>query len=120
MRRNHSHSLILLAAVGILFAGCDFKGGDKTLEEVVEQTYPLDPAATVRITNGDSSIRVYGAPTTEIKIEAIKKAYSPERLRQISVNVSARRDSVSIETNFPSTKSWGFADRSGTVDYILV
>jgi hypothetical protein len=122
MRRNNSHSLILsgLFAVATLFAGCGFNGGDKTLEEVVEQTYPVDPTATLRITNGDGSIRIYGADITEIKIEAIKKAYSAKRLAGISVKVSARSNSVSIETDFPPAKKWGFGDRSGTVDYVLV
>lgn len=112
--------LLTISAIPALFAGCGFNGGDKTLEEIVEQAYRVDPAAELRITNSDGSIRIYGADTTEIKIEAIKKAYSAKRLARISVNVSARPDSVSIETNFPPAKKWGFGDRSGTVDYVLV
>lgn len=122
MRRNHSHSIILsgLAVVTTLFTGCGFDGGDRTLEEVVEQNYQVNPTATLRITNGDGSIRIYAAKTIEIKLQAIKKAYSARRLAKIAVNVSARPNFVSIETFFPPRKTWGLGDRSGTVDYILV
>jgi hypothetical protein len=55
-----------------------------------------------------------------LKLQAIKKAYSDERLSKISVNVSATQNAVSIETKFPPKSAGWFADRSGTVDYIIV
>src|SRR6202022_1035019 len=36
------------------------------------------------------------------------------------INGTAGPNSVSIETKFPPKKAWGFSDRSGTVDYVLV
>jgi hypothetical protein len=103
-----------------LFASCGFDGGDRTLEEIAEHDYQVDPSATLSLSNEDGSIRIYGADIKEIKLQAIKKAYSAERLSKISVNVSAGPDAVSIETSYPPKKRWGLGDRSGTVDYILV
>jgi DUF4097 and DUF4098 domain-containing protein YvlB len=119
-RNRRSLSFLILPAVAVLFSGCGFGGGDRTFEEIVEQTYKIDATATLSLSNADGSVRIYGTDTTEIKLQAIKKTYSAERLRKISVNVSAQPGSVSIETNYPPKKTWGLGDRSGTVDYILV
>ena len=95
---------------------------DRTVEETIDHTYPVEPTATLSITNRDGSIRVYGAggDVREVRVEAIKKAYSAERLKAISVKVSAERDSISIETIYPPDSGAGFSDRSGTVDYVIV
>jgi hypothetical protein len=120
-RTIYKRSLVLLILTPITFlTGCGLNGGDRTLEETVEQTYPVDPTATLAISNADGSVRVYGADVTEISVKAVKKALSAARLRKIDVNISARHDAVSIETNYPPKKTWGFGDRSGTVDYILI
>lgn len=106
--------------VGLGLAGCGFDGSDQTLEETVEQTYEVDPSAALSIDNLDGCIRVYGAPTTKITVQAIKKAFSAERLRQIDINISAQHDGVTIHTNYPPRRTWGLGDRSGAVDYTLI
>jgi len=87
---------------------------DRTLEEIFEQSYPIEPTANVTIRNGDGAIFVYGSPANEIRVRAIKKAYTYERLKQIVINVSAQPGSVSIETNFPKKQTWGLFDRLGS------
>ncbi|HYJ07271.1 MAG TPA: hypothetical protein VEX43_19230 [Chthoniobacterales bacterium] len=91
----------------------------KVLEESIEQKYSLDPDATLSIANTDGSIRIYAAETTEILIQATKKAYTAERLRGIVVDVQATRKTVTIGTTFPPRKN-ALSDRSGTVDYIVI
>ena len=95
---------------------------DPTLEEMIDHSYPIEPTATLTVTNRDGSIRVYGAgsETRSVQVEAIKKAYSPERLKAISVQISAGPNSISIETIYPTDSDAGFSDRSGTVDYVIV
>lgn len=93
---------------------------DQTLEQTVEQTYALDRTGDIRISNQDGSIRIYGSDVAEIKLQAVKKAYTAERLNGIAITVKAEPNSISIETKFPPKKAWGFSDRSGTVDYVLV
>ena len=101
--------------------GCR-RAADATLEEMIDNRYPIQPTATLSITNRDGSIRVYGAggDTREIRVEAIKKAYRPDRLKAISVQISAKPDSLSIQTIYPDDSNRGFSDRSGTVDYVIV
>jgi len=53
-------------------------------------------------------------------LQAIKRAYSTKRLKQIVVDVSVQPGTVAIETTFPREPTWGLRDRSGTVDYTIV
>ena len=89
------------------------------LEEIVEQKYDVDANATLSVQNIDGSIRVYAAEQPVISVQAIKKAYKPERLHGIVVDVKASPGSVVITTTFPPRTS-ALGDRSGTVDYIIV
>ena len=91
----------------------------KVLEETIEQKYELDPDATLSISNKDGSIRIYAAETSEVLIQATKKAYTAERLKGIVVDVQATRKAVTVETTFPPRKN-ALSDRSGTVDYIVI
>jgi hypothetical protein len=110
---------LILVALSLSLIGCD-SPTDHTLEETIEQFYKIDPTASVSIKNGDGSIRIYGADTNEMRLQAIKRAYSAKRLKQIAINVSVQPSSVSIQTNFPPKQTWGLFDRSGTVDYTIV
>ena len=110
---------LILVALSLSLIGCG-SATDRTLEETIEQFYKIDPTASVSIKNRDGSIRIYGADTNEMRLQAIKRAYSGKRLKQITINVSVQSSSVSIETNFPPKQTWGLFDRSGTVDYTIV
>jgi hypothetical protein len=94
--------------------------GDEVLEEIVEQKYPLDPNAKFTLTNGDGSVRIYGADRPEMKLQAIKKAYTKDRLEKIDVSVAVQPGNVLINTKYPPKPKWGLSDRSGTVDYVIV
>ena len=109
------------AAIAALFFASCHRNGDRTLEEMIDHSYPVDATATLSITNRDGSIRVYsGGATHDVHVEAIKKAYRPERLKAISVNIAARSDSITITTTYPDDPRFGLSDRSGTVDYVIV
>jgi hypothetical protein len=108
---------IALASLLILLAHA--ASAVEVLEETIEQKYVLDPDATLSISNTDGSIRIYAADTSEISIQAIKKAYISQRLEGIVVDVKATRKSIAIATTFPPRKN-ALSDRSGTVEYILV
>ncbi|HXM32728.1 MAG TPA: hypothetical protein VN921_03670 [Chthoniobacterales bacterium] len=107
-----------MAAAFLLFAQGAF--AVEPVEEIVEQKYPSDGAVTLTIRNTDGSVRIYGGDIAEISIQAIKKAYTSARLKEIVVDIKATRNSVAIETISPPRKT-GFSlrDRSGTVDYII-
>jgi DUF4097 and DUF4098 domain-containing protein YvlB len=87
---------------------------------VVEKSYALAPAAKVSIRNDDGSIQIYGADIAEMKMQATKRAYNRERLAKISVDVSTQPGHLFIDTRYPPKPKWGWSDRSGTVDYVII
>src|SRR3984893_18625937 len=92
---------VTLAAVCYSIGGCQAPG-DAVFEEVSAHRYPIAPAdLTISVTNRDGSINIYGAggDVREVRVETVKRAYTPERLKAISIQVSAERNSISIETN---------------------
>jgi DUF4097 and DUF4098 domain-containing protein YvlB len=121
MVTSRSIRVASMAIASCLLLGCR-PDVDQTLEEVIDHVYPVEPTATLSVTNRDGSIRVYasGSETHEVRVEAIKKAYSVERLKAISVQVSAQPNAISIETIYPPDSGIVFSDRSGTVDYVIV
>ncbi|MEY2563630.1 MAG: hypothetical protein QOH88_1823 [Verrucomicrobiota bacterium] len=117
--RRHLTRALLLAGAFILLSRPAF--AVEVVEETIEQKYTVEPEVTLSIRNTDGSIRVYGADVREISIQAIKRAYSAERLKQIVVSVNATAGSVAIETIFPPRKNGlSLSDRSGTVEYNVI
>src|SRR4051812_24870457 len=93
--------------------------GATVLGDAFEQTYPIDAAAKISIRNGGGSILVYGGPAGEIKVSALKRAYTTARLAEIAVNVSTKPGEFTIDTQYPIQPKWGLSDRAGTVDYVI-
>jgi hypothetical protein len=108
----------LVLSLCTLLCGCGAPA--EPMEQTVKQTHRIDPHAEIDITNRDGSIQVYGSDQPELYVEATKKAYTKKRLDGIAINLAAQRHSVSITTTFPARKEWGFSDRSGTVDYVVL
>jgi len=119
MDRILQGALRLLVA-GVCAAVVPAISAQEVLEEIVEQTYPVDKAAKFTLQNADGSVRIYGADTAEMQVQAIKKAYTKDRLSKINVNVVVQPGSIAIKTGYPPKPKWGLTDRSGTVDYIIV
>jgi hypothetical protein len=116
---NREGARLVLVVLLSALAGCG-PATDRTLEETFEQVYTIEPTAKVTITNGDGVVFVYGSNVNEMRVEAIKRAYTRQRLKQIAIDVSIQPGSVSINTRFPARPKWALSDSSGTVDYTIV
>ena len=102
---------------GLLFAKEGSAG--EVLEDVVERRFPLDPSGTFSLRAIDGTVEIFGTDSREVKIVAVKKAFSPERLNAIAIRVDARQNAVNIETTPPPAPRHQFSDHSGTVEYII-
>jgi hypothetical protein len=116
---NHQGVRLLLAALLSALAGCG-SAAHGPLEETFEQIYTIEPTANLTVINGEGAVFLYGANPNEVRVQAIKRAYTRERLKQIAVDVSIQPGSVSISTKLPPKPRWALFDRSGTVDYTIV
>ncbi len=114
--------IAILALIGCTpaFVGT-VASANPTLEESTEEYYPVQPDATISVKNRDGAIRIYGAETDEAKVQTIKRAYSADRLKGITVKVSSKPGALALETLIPAkSKGWFAFDRSGTVEYNIV
>jgi hypothetical protein len=107
----------LLGCAWLLFSPTAF--AVETLEEMVEQRFDVDADIAMSVQNIDGSVRVYAHEHPVVIVQAIKKAYSAERLHGIVVDTKASPKSIVITTSFPPRKN-ALSDRSGTVDYVIV
>ena len=58
----------------ILLNGCS--ADNRVLEETFERVYTIEPSARLTIQNRDGVVSIYGSDTGEMRINAVKKAYS--------------------------------------------
>jgi Toastrack DUF4097 len=103
----------------MLLNGCD-SADNRVLERTFERVYTIEPSARLTIQNRDGVVSIYGSDTGELRINAVKKAYSQKRLNQIGIDVSTKPGAISVITKFPPKPTWALSDRSGTVDYRIV
>jgi hypothetical protein len=110
--------------IGAIAAVCGLAGCSDPEERLVEQTFEksftVNPTARLTIRNADGAIRIYGSKTTQVKIQAIKRAYRADRVDKIIINATGQADSVDIDTTYPPRPKLSWSDRSGIVDYTIV
>lgn len=118
--------LFVLAAVALTAA--DASRAQSSRPEVTEefhQTYPLAAGGRVSLQNINGAVKVVAWDRAEVKVDAVKRAYTAERLREAQIRVDASAGRVRIETEYPDN-SLRWSDRDGerhenpaSVDYTL-
>jgi len=96
--------------------------GDE-LTEAFNQTYPLTPTGRVSISNINGDVHISVWDRNEVKVEAAKRAYKPERLSEVTIEVNNTADSVQIKTKYPE-RNLNFSSRNrennpASVEYTL-
>ena len=82
------------------------------LTEEFHQTYPLAAGGRVSLSNINGAVKVQAWDRAEVKVDAVKRAHTAERLREAQIKVDASGSRVRIETEYPeSTLRW--SDRDG-------
>ncbi len=116
-KRRHFRQIV--AVLFLSLVGCGSENGP-VLEETFDRLYTIQPTADITIHNHDGAVLIYGSNTNEMRVQTTKKAYSRMRLRQITIDVSVRPTSASINVKLPPRPKWALFDRSGTVDCTFV
>ena len=117
--RREAKLCAIVPALLLTLNGCGAPN-NSVLDDIFEQVYTIEPKANITIQNGDGAVMVYGSDANELRVRAVKKAYTRERLNQIAIDISAKPGAVSVITKLPPEPKWALSDRSGTVDYTIV
>src|SRR5947207_13630358 len=98
LRIVSSHNF--LAAQAYFIDSMQKSRGDELTEEF-HQTYPLTPTGRVSIANINGDVRISAWDRNEVKVDAVKRAYGPQRLAEVTIDVTNTSDSVLIKTKYP-------------------
>src|SRR4030095_11844151 len=81
-----------------LLPGCNSKKENEGPgTEVIEQTYKINPNASVRIDNPRGSVTIRGTDGSDAQLQAVKSASSAAHLKDITVNVTAEPGDILIK-----------------------
>ncbi len=92
------------------------------LTENFSQSYPLSPTGRVSIANINGNVHINVWDQGSVKVDAVKRAYSQQRLSEVNIDVQTTADSVQIKTRYPEDRNSGGRnreDRSASVEYTL-
>jgi hypothetical protein len=101
----------------ILVLGAGFAvSADEPYEESLDQTFAVSATARVSLdnVNGDASIEIWDRD--EVRVQAIKRASSPDLLAALRIDIDASGDRVDIDTRYPNTRGPG---QGMSVEYTL-
>jgi DUF4097 and DUF4098 domain-containing protein YvlB len=109
--------LILFTVVG---HASDRQG---SVTEEFHQVYQLSAEGRVQLDNINGPVHISSWDRNEVKVDAIKRAWSKERLDEAKIEISSRPDSLSVRTEYPGHDNNFWNDRHdnpATVEYRLV
>jgi DUF4097 and DUF4098 domain-containing protein YvlB len=95
--------------------------GDELTEEF-HQVYPLSAAGRVSLANINGDVHINVWDQNSIKVDAVKRAYSQQRLSEATIDVINTADSIKIKTKYPENQNYGGRNRednAASVEYTL-
>jgi hypothetical protein len=126
LRRRATWTGAILGALAAFLAlalqahASDWQGSES---EEFHQTYPLSANGQVELQNINGSVEIKAWDRNEVKVDAIKHAWSKQRLQEATIKVDSRSDSLSIRIEYPDHDHtfWndGKHDQPASVEYAL-
>jgi DUF4097 and DUF4098 domain-containing protein YvlB len=105
---------ILAFAVIMIITGSAVAQREELREEF-HQTFPLAADGRVRLTNINGSVRISVWDRNEVKVDAVKRARTRERLAEAEIKVDVTDDEIRIRTRYPDDVN----NNPASVDYTL-
>lgn len=113
--------LTLLASAGAWAQEEGSARSSNELREEFHQSYPLSSQGRVTLKNISGAVRITAWDRAEVRVDAVKRALTRERLDEAKIAVVASADSVNIETRYPENSfSYDSGDRRQRRDYASV
>jgi DUF4097 and DUF4098 domain-containing protein YvlB len=92
------------------------------LTEEFHQTYALTPDGRIELDNINGPVHISTWDQNQVKVDAVKYAYSKERLEEAKIEIDSGKDYLSIRTRYPEhdhTFNWGSHNNPAEVEYTL-
>jgi DUF4097 and DUF4098 domain-containing protein YvlB len=125
MRMKRLPLFAMIAFLGLMGSSRALTQRQDELREEFHQTFTLTPNGRVSLENINGGVKVTGWDRNEVKVDAVKRAYTKERLDETRIDVNADQDSVHIRTQYPERSSHFSKDKDSghdsfaTVEYVL-
>ena len=91
--------------------------------EEFHQTYSLVANGRVELENINGAVHISAWDRTEVKVDAVKRAWSKQRLEEAKIRINASENSISIRTVYPERNhtSWGngHENQPASVEYTV-
>lgn len=118
-----TRSAFVLTFCAMLISTSAAQASDRgTFHEEFHQTYPITADGRVELDNINGDVHISTWDRNEVKVDAVKYAYSKERLDEASIEVEPGKDYISIRTHYPDrdhTFNWGSHNNPAGVEYTL-
>jgi len=96
--------LITMLSIGVLLVMPHKKAAAQGREQVREefhQTYPLSANGRVSLENIQGDVRINAWDRNEVKVDAVKLAYTRELLNEAEIKITSTGDNIRIHTEYP-------------------
>src|SRR5258708_30548876 len=95
--------LALGAMSGIFLMSAAAQASDRrgAFTEEFHKVYPLSAQGRIEIENINGPVHITGWDRNEVKVDAVKSAWSKERLDEAQIDVRAEQNNLSIRTEYP-------------------
>jgi len=91
--------------------------------EEFHQTYPLSADGQIELENINGAVHISAWDRNEVKVDAVKRAWSKQRLEEGKIRINASDNSISIRTEYPEHNHtfWndGRENQPASVEYTL-
>lgn len=106
MKTKRTLLLVLLAiGVSLGMAASALTQNSTQLREEFHRTFPLAADGRVSLENIDGTVKITTWERNEVKVDAVKRAYSRERLDEAQIRVDSNANSIEISTDYPERNS---------------
>jgi hypothetical protein len=120
-------ALALGVATAIFLISATAHASDHTgnLSEEFHQTYPFSPQGRVAISNINGNVHITGWDRNEVKVDAVKTAWTQKRLDEAQIEVNATQDVITIKTQYPDHNhtfeygNYGEHNNPASVEYTI-
>ncbi|MGA2003860.1 MAG: DUF4097 family beta strand repeat-containing protein [Terriglobales bacterium] len=130
MRQQRALAKSLLETLGIIsvlfFAFGAAYASDRrgSFTEELHKVFPLSAQGRVEIENVNGPVHITAWDRAEVKVDAVKSAWSQERLNEARIEIDATADRISIHTEYPDhdrTFNYGGGERNNParVEYTI-